>query len=723
MRRALVLVLVTLALSASAARYHDARPSLARRLADAALALPSSSSPALGAPRIVPNARPCLRGAHSWPWWCIDLEVVFMVLPATGSPSERKGTLLMAQGGPGVVAHSRAAIVAASLPREVRAAFDVVLMDQRGVGWSCGLWCPSAATRYTLAASSAENASDQSAAARAFASDCVASLANESANETCIVNSSDSLQEQLEAVLEHAGTSQAAEDFEMFVLNAGEALGELWVYGRSYGTQLVQHYAAAHPQRIAGAVLDCPVDAASGLDEFYAEEVAALRHTVSELERWCVSSTDCRRDVCPHGDCTGLFSRLLRDLRSRRGSVSRVAFPKATSDRWMTEWRPVRPWHAEHAAINLMYSRTERALLMRSIAAYTRDGTLLPMMRWFYASSGINGSTLAPISRSTDPSDSGFSSAAFNAIDANDYGAFFGEGDGDARSGKVLALAKELAGDFESVVMERLPYAYMRPETYSPPRRSPYLRSSGFPVLIVTSDVDPATPHVQGVRLWRTARNGHLLVQEGGDHSMYLSSGFSCVDKTVTEFLLSGSLPTGGKTTCRADAPVEGYTPLSEPKASKYESALDALVAFDVEVHHLPELLFRPSGSAGQPASVRVGCDYGGGVVVEDRGGSVAFAFESCSLIKGMSISGSGLEYSRSVSLNVTMGGYWQGGVSYRRNSGGALIVAGTPRSRHERNARILAGVSFACGGVALLVLALITSKLLRKRGDSAHDF
>ena len=63
---------------------------------------------------------------------------------------------------------------------------------------------------------------------------------------------------------------QAAEDLEQFRQYLGA--DKIQLYGESYGTQLVQTYAAAHPDRIAGLFLDGPVDLSHSLMDYYQEQ-------------------------------------------------------------------------------------------------------------------------------------------------------------------------------------------------------------------------------------------------------------------------------------------------------------------------------------------------------------------------------------------------------------------------------------------------------------------
>ena len=53
--------------------------------------------------------------------------------------------------------------------------------------------------------------------------------------------------------------------------------GQLDLYGESYGTQFVQIYAAAHPDRLHALFIDGPVDLTLTGTEYYDEDVGRLR--------------------------------------------------------------------------------------------------------------------------------------------------------------------------------------------------------------------------------------------------------------------------------------------------------------------------------------------------------------------------------------------------------------------------------------------------------------
>jgi pimeloyl-ACP methyl ester carboxylesterase len=170
--------------------------------------------------------------------------VVFAVAPATG---ERYGMYVQAfPGGPGGEGISTGALF--WFPEAVLEHYDIVYFDQRGVGLSHPIACPVAYAKDFLGYLNETDQSglegydtpaEQQAAvedARVFVEECVAEIGPDAEK------------------LVYFGTDQVAEDLETFRQAIGDE--KFMLYGVSYGTAVAQTYAAAHPDRLMGMVLD-----------------------------------------------------------------------------------------------------------------------------------------------------------------------------------------------------------------------------------------------------------------------------------------------------------------------------------------------------------------------------------------------------------------------------------------------------------------------------------
>lgn len=166
----------------------------------------------------VPERRPAGAGR------IIDLHVA--VLKATG-PSRAPDAVFFLSGGPGGVASEDFAWTAGALA-ELNRSHDFVLVDQRGVGQSNPLICPT-----TGLAVDDVLAPDGDALLGAFVRRCLETLPGDPASYT---------------------SDLAADDLD----DVRAALGypTINLYGGSYGATLAQYYALQHPERVRTLFLE-----------------------------------------------------------------------------------------------------------------------------------------------------------------------------------------------------------------------------------------------------------------------------------------------------------------------------------------------------------------------------------------------------------------------------------------------------------------------------------
>jgi pimeloyl-ACP methyl ester carboxylesterase len=167
-----------------------------------------------------------------------DLAVVR--LPATGQAEDRIGTLFFNPGGPGESGVSLATDVASAIPLEVRARFDFVTWDPRGVGGSAGLEeCQGG--QYQLPATGEVDWDAVTAAMRDT---------ERAANEQCA--------ERYPDVVPYISTRSTVRDLDQIRAAVGDE--ELTYWGTSYGTRIGYVYAYEYPERVRAMLLTSPVD-------------------------------------------------------------------------------------------------------------------------------------------------------------------------------------------------------------------------------------------------------------------------------------------------------------------------------------------------------------------------------------------------------------------------------------------------------------------------------
>jgi pimeloyl-ACP methyl ester carboxylesterase len=155
-------------------------------------------------------------------------------LPA-GDPARRLGSLFVNFGGPGTDGVGELTRFAARYPPELRARFDLVSFDPRGIGGSAPVSCPGA-DRLPPAGSPLRQPDAFFAASAATGKACAASG----------------------ALLTHLSTANVARDLDLLRQATGDAA--LNFYGYSYGSYLGGTYANLFPDRVRAMTLDGTLD-------------------------------------------------------------------------------------------------------------------------------------------------------------------------------------------------------------------------------------------------------------------------------------------------------------------------------------------------------------------------------------------------------------------------------------------------------------------------------
>ena len=214
----------------------------------------------------------------------IDLAVARR--PAT-DPARRIGALIVNPGGPGGSGVDFAVDADAFFSATLRARFDVVGFDPRGVSRSHPVICSStlvAAAPDPLIAGPAQY--DATVAYnRKLAADC---------------------RRRTGPLFGHVDTLSVARDMDAIRAALGEE--KISFYGASYGTLLGAQYAQLYPRRIRAVVLDSVMDHSADVDDFLGTETAATQDAFDQFAAWCD-----REVVCVlHGhDVRAIWAQLL----------------------------------------------------------------------------------------------------------------------------------------------------------------------------------------------------------------------------------------------------------------------------------------------------------------------------------------------------------------------------------------------------------------------------
>jgi len=565
------------------------------------------------------------------------LNVTFGVLPAAG---ERKGMFVIATGGPGASGLFSADAYTAAFHPSIPEQFDIVFFDQRGLGLSGGVQCTDAAAAFYRAdwdASISAGEAVLAQTARTFADDCVKEMGSPE-------------------FLPYLGTEQAIEDLEMF----RELLGvdKFWLYGESYGTQYAQAYAAAHPDRLAGLLLDGAVDLTLSGTDFYAMQAQAFNDSLMMTLAACNADAWCAADM--NADAATVYDSLAERLKV---APLPFQFPLPSGEK-ETRWFTFSD--LETSASSSMYSEDPRMLFLRALAAYARNEDLVPMARIFYNALALDPETLEAI---PDPS---YSDAIYYAVECQDYAYFSG-------SPEERAEAYLRAGDatdsnlprFSSIFYGDLPCAFWPHAATSAERPAP-LTASGIPTLVLNGTADPATPYEGARAVFSRLENGYFVAETGGPHVIF-GWGNACVDDLVTAFLAAGRAP-ARETNCDGVV-VNEFVSLAPLSAADFESPLEALASAEDEIYYLPEYFFWD-----YEAPISVGCPFGGTLSIVPGDQGEKFKLESCAFSDGFAMTGEGIySYDEDAfTLKVSVSGIADGMLTYTRDANYRLSVTGT---------------------------------------------
>jgi pimeloyl-ACP methyl ester carboxylesterase len=566
------------------------------------------------------------------------IDVVFGVLPASG---ERKGMFVTVTGGPGSAGLQIADWYTPAFDPSILETFDIVFFDQRGVGQSGGLQCVQAAGNYYQADWDA-SAPDADAAltqlTRTFADECTTEMGHAE-------------------WLPYLGTNQAVEDLEVFRQKMGD--DKFWLYGESYGTQYAQTYAAAHPDRLAGLILDGTVDLTLSATDFLIGQAHGFNDVLNMTLTACKQDAVCAESI-GGGDVLSAYNRLADALKQ-----DPIAFdfplPSGGDARRTFTFSDL-----ETSAAGYLYSETSRMIFLRALAAYYRNGDLAPMARTLYDSLVLDPETLAPI---TDPT---FSDAVYYAVECQDYEFFSGTPEeraeaylrsGDSLDASLPSFASGFYGDLPCVFWPR---GDSEPETPAP------LVADGIPTLVLGATADPATPLSNGQSVFSRLADGYLVTETGGPHVIF-GWGVSCVDELVTAFLVRDQVPAQRETTCEGEV-ISEFLPLAPLNAAEFADPLEALSSVHAEILYLPEYYYWDLTTP-----TVVGCPFGGSLSFEPSDAGESLALSNCAFSEGFVMTGRGVyDYNAGLfMLAVAVTGLEEGTLIYTRDIDDVRTVQG----------------------------------------------
>ncbi|GEO96246.1 alpha/beta hydrolase [Kocuria turfanensis] len=426
-----------------------------------------------------------------------EIDLALVRVASTGAAA-RQGSLLVNFGGPGGSGTAGIEGWAAGLDPSVRAAYDVVGFDPRGVGASTAVECVDGPTIDAWRAApvdpdTPEGLAERIARAEQFAAACAATTG---------------------PLLGEVDTDSAARDLDLLRAALGDE--QLNYLGYSYGTQLGAAYTELFPERTGRFVLDAAVDPALGIAEMTVQQAAAFERSLRVFAASCLPQDGCPLEGTVD-EAVAQIDALLERLETQPLPTA-DGRPLTADDAFAGIYTPLyeeRIWWLLGQALERALDHGDgTALMFLADAAYGRnpDGT--------YTNADEANAAVNCLDYPVDDSP-----AAMAALDA-----------------RLQEVAPTLGDRFshDEVTCGVWPY-----EPVSPP--APVDGAGAGPVLVVGGTGDPATPYAWSRALAAQLEGGHLLTREGEGHGSYLR-GNLCVDEVVNGYLLQGVLPAQERT-------------------------------------------------------------------------------------------------------------------------------------------------------------------------------
>ncbi|MFF7357470.1 MULTISPECIES: alpha/beta hydrolase [Streptomyces] len=432
-----------------------------------------------------------------------DVRLAVARKKATGK-GKPLGSLLVNPGGPGGSAvgylQSYAGV---GYPADVRARYDMVAVDPRGVARSEPVECldgrqMDAYTQTDLTPDDQKERNALVTADKKFAESCGARSAR---------------------LLRHVSTVEAARDMDILRALLGDP--KLNYVGASYGTFLGATYAGLFPDRVGRVVLDGAMDPSLDARRLNLDQTAGFETAFQAFAKDCVRHTD-----CPLGGKGTTPAQVGDHLRAFFRKLDAHPIPAGDAD-----GRKLGEALATTGVIAAMYDQGTWGQLREVLASAMREN---------------NGAGLLALSDSYFERDADghysnlmMANAAVNCLDLPP--AFTGPDEVE----KALPAFEKASPVFGAgLAWASLNCAYWPVRAMGGPHR---IKAQGAaPIVVVGTTRDPATPYRWAQSLSRQLSSARLLTYVGDGHTAY-GRGSACIDTAINTYLLHGTPPTAGK--------------------------------------------------------------------------------------------------------------------------------------------------------------------------------
>lgn len=424
------------------------------------------------------------------------IEIAYTRVPASQEPI---GSLLVNPGGPGASGQDMASATSYYFSDDILAHFDIIAFDPRGVNESAPVDCVDDEQLTELLSATYEDSPEGDAQSKADVDGLIASCESRSGD-----------------LLPFVGTEEAARDMDVIRHVMGDP--KLYYVGYSYGTKLGGMYAELFPQNVGRLVLDGAVD--SNLTNFE-QNSTQLQGFELALDNYL---TDCLAGAsCP-------FDGTVDDARAKIIEMldAAVETPIPTSD----PDRPLTAAGLTFGIITPLYDDQSWFILSMAFDEYFNDGVGDTFQFMFDAYTG----------RQSDGSYSDNSTEANWAINCADS-----IPEGDEAEWEELSKEIEQLSPVFGPLFGYSDYMCANWPGLNDDVITEFNAEGSDPIVVIGTVGDPATPYEWSVAFKEDFDNAVLLTWEGEGHTAYGRAG-DCINGTVDEYLLAGTVPEDGMT-------------------------------------------------------------------------------------------------------------------------------------------------------------------------------
>jgi pimeloyl-ACP methyl ester carboxylesterase len=436
-------------------------------------------------------------------------------------PRRRIGTLFYEPGGPGVGGTTFMPLFFDHFPAALRARFDIVSWDPRGVGTSTAVQCfaSKAAEERFFAGSPtrAVNGFPVGSGQMATWIDRYSGLGRD-----CKRRNGD--------LLRHVSTVDTVRDLDLMRRRLGER--KMNFLGTSYGTIVGAVYANVFPNRVRAMTLDGDVNPLAWSRPQRAENggrflPGGLRFR-SDLET--ARTLDAFLDLCGRSDTAHCaFS---------------AGTPAATRQKF-TELLARLPVTLAPGQTNYAQAVTETVHQLYITSRWQPQAMILQNL-WEH---GPSAPTLAAATSLTSASE---------AYDGEEQELAIACGEVPSPSASSFPAANALAEQRSGVVGPFWTWDYEPCSTWpvrsAHPYRGPWDHRTANPVLVIGNTFDPATPYGGAVAMSQALARARLLTMDGYGHTALLNPS-SCVNRDESRYFIDLLLPSRGARCAQNESP------------------------------------------------------------------------------------------------------------------------------------------------------------------------